>query len=70
MSKFGYLITGVAAGFVAAHFVNQSPGGRRFFEQVNQGMREFSDAVAAGYRDAEAGRDEVAADGVDADVDR
>ncbi len=61
MSKFGHLITGVAIGFVAAHFVNQTPGGRRFFEQLNQGVREFGDAVAAGYHGAEAGTAEDSA---------
>jgi hypothetical protein len=53
MRKFSWLVTGVLLGFIAAHFVNQTPNGRRFFEQVNRGAREFSDAVADGYRVAE-----------------
>lgn len=53
MRKLSWLIVGVALGFIGAHFVNQTPGGRRFFEQVNRGMHEFGDAVVAGYRVAE-----------------
>lgn len=53
MRKFTWLLAGVVLGFVGAHFVNQTPGGRRFFEQVNRGAKEFSDAVAEGYRVAE-----------------
>lgn len=65
MRKLTWLIFGVALGFVAAHFVNQNPEGRRFFERVNQGAREFSDAVVSGYREAEA----AASDATD-DVER
>jgi len=53
MRKLLWLIFGALLGFVAAHFVNQSPGGRRFFDLVNRGAREFGGAVAAGYRVAE-----------------
>ncbi|MGD9606243.1 MAG: hypothetical protein AB7V10_02065 [Leucobacter sp.] len=53
MRRLSWLIVGVALGFVAAHFVNQTPEGRRFFERVNRGAREFGDAVASGYRVAE-----------------
>lgn len=55
MRRISWLIVGVALGFVAAHFVNQTPEGRRFFERVNRGAKEFSEAVAEGYRDAEEG---------------
>ena len=53
MRKLAWLTVGVALGFVAAHFVNQTPSGRRFFAQVNRGAREFGDAIAEGYRVAE-----------------
>ena len=53
MRRLSWLVVGVALGFVAAHFVNQTPGGRRFFDQVNRGAREFGDALAEGYRVAE-----------------
>lgn len=53
MRRLSWLIVGVALGFVAAHFVNQTPEGRRFFDRVNRGAREFGDAVASGYRVAE-----------------
>ena len=53
MRRLSWLIVGVALGFVAAHFVNQTPEGRRFFDRVNRGAREFGDAIAEGYREAE-----------------
>lgn len=53
MSKLSHLIVGVALGFIAAHFVNQTPKGQQFFDRVNRSAREFSDAVATGYHEAE-----------------
>ena len=53
MRKLVLFMFGVAAGFVAAHFVNQSPGGRRFFERVNRGISELSNAFTNGYEAAE-----------------
>lgn len=53
MRKLMLLVFGVAVGFVAAHFVNQSPKGRRFFERVNRGTQELTSAFANGYRAAE-----------------
>lgn len=53
MSKMSVLLTGVIIGFVAAHYANQTPEGRRMFERLNQGAREFSDAVASGYHEVE-----------------
>ncbi|WP_336659531.1 hypothetical protein [Leucobacter sp. USHLN153] len=49
MGKLFWLLTGVVLGFVGAHFVNQSPEGRRFFERLNRGVDEFGRAFAAGY---------------------
>lgn len=59
MSKLFWLVVGIGLGFVGAHFVNQTPEGRRFFDRVNQGAREISDAVAAGYHGVEAEAREV-----------
>nr|WP_243848637.1 hypothetical protein [Lysinibacter cavernae] len=49
-----WLVSGVVAGFVIAHYVNKSPEGRRFFEEIEQGRREFADAVNRGYQSREA----------------
>ena len=54
MGKLFWLVTGVVLGFVGAHFVNQTPEGRRFFARVNRGMDEFGRAFAAGYREVDA----------------
>lgn len=50
MRKLTWLITGVGIGFVAAHFVNQTPEGRKFFDRLGQGARELNDAMQDGYR--------------------
>ncbi|MDA3145903.1 hypothetical protein JSO19_00740 [Leucobacter sp. UCMA 4100] len=50
MRKLTWLITGVGIGFVAAHFVNQTPEGRKFFDRIGQGAREFNGAMQDGYR--------------------
>ncbi|MGO1538221.1 MAG: hypothetical protein ACTHW3_02505 [Leucobacter sp.] len=59
MRKLSCLITGIILGFIAAHFVNQTVEGRRFFDRVNRGTREFSDALASGYHDAESKVEEI-----------
>lgn len=53
MRKLMLFVFGVATGFVAAHYVNQKPGGRRFFERVNRGVEELSNAFSSGYEAAE-----------------
>ncbi|WP_053383886.1 hypothetical protein [Leucobacter celer] len=53
MRKLLWLMSGVVMGFVAAHFVNQTPEGRRFFTRLNRGVEEFNRAFSAGYREAE-----------------
>lgn len=50
MQKFKWLCGGVVLGFVAAHFINQNPNGRRFFEKLNQGAKEFNEAFNSGYQ--------------------
>ncbi|WP_427868773.1 hypothetical protein [Leucobacter luti] len=62
MRKLMWLLWGVVLGFVAAHFVNRSPEGRRFFAQVNRGLDEFGRAFATGYHEAEAEDDKLADD--------
>jgi len=46
---------GVAAGFVAAHQINQTQQGREFFSSIDAKARAFGKAIAEGYheRDAE-----------------
>lgn len=66
MQKLKWLISGVALGFVAAHFVNQTPEGRRFFDRIGQASREFGDAVVNGYRDGESVVDDTFDDVEDA----
>lgn len=53
MRRFTTLVFGVGLGFVLAHFVNQSPGGRQFFERLDRAGKELANAVIQGYRDAE-----------------
>lgn len=59
MRKFKWLVGGVVIGFIAAHYVNQTPEGQRFFGRISQGAREFNDAVYEGYRKGDAGATEV-----------
>ncbi|WGD36298.1 hypothetical protein [Lysinibacter sp. HNR] len=54
MRKLFLLFCGIVAGFIIAHYVNKSPGGRQFFEEIEQGRREFKDAVSRGYQEREA----------------
>lgn len=53
MRKLTLFVFGVTTGFVAAHFVNQSTGGHRFFERLNQGTAELANAFSHGYEAAE-----------------
>ena len=54
MKKLFWLVVGIGIGFVAAHQVNKSPEGRKFFEEVDSKAREFSSAVVDGYKAREA----------------
>ena len=49
MRKITTLFGGIVLGFVLAHFVNQNPRGRQFFEHVNRVTDEVLDAVREGY---------------------
>ncbi len=54
MKNILWLIAGVGIGFVAAHQINKTPEGRRFFEDVDTRAHEFSSAVVDGYKEREA----------------
>jgi hypothetical protein len=54
MKNLALLIVGIGIGFVAAHQVNKTPEGRRFFEEVDSRVGEFTGAVIEGYRAREA----------------
>ena len=53
MRRFSWLLSGVVLGFIAAHYANRTPEGRRFFTRLNRGAEEFQRAFAAGYYEAE-----------------
>jgi len=46
-----WLLAGVGLGFLVAHQVNRSEVGKAFFNDVDSKARQFSEAVAAGYRE-------------------
>ncbi|GAA4264780.1 hypothetical protein [Frondihabitans peucedani] len=48
------LTIGVAAGFVVAHRVNETPAGREFFTGRDSRIKRFQTSVADGYRSREA----------------
>jgi hypothetical protein len=41
MTRFFVALTGVVAGFVLAHMVNQTPEGRQFFERTRATWNSF-----------------------------
>ncbi|QIM16623.1 hypothetical protein G7067_09740 [Leucobacter insecticola] len=53
MQKLRWLVCGAVLGFVAAHFVNRTPEGRRFFDRVNRGIAEFNRAFDKGYHEGD-----------------
>jgi hypothetical protein len=54
MKNILLLVFGAAIGFIAAHQINKTPEGRRFFEEVDSRVSEFTDAVVDGYKAREA----------------
>ena len=54
MKNILWLTVGVGLGFLAAHQINKTPEGKRFFEDVDSRAHEFSSAVKDGYKDREA----------------
>lgn len=69
MKKIVWLIVGISVGFVAAHQLNKTPEGRRFFEDVDAKAREFGGAVVDGYKAREAELRAAVADAEDAIAD-
>jgi hypothetical protein len=51
MKNVLWLIVGVGAGFVAAHYVSKTPQGKQFFDEVDAKAREFGGAVLEGYKE-------------------
>jgi hypothetical protein len=54
MKNLVLLVVGVGIGFVAAHQINKTPRGKRFFAGVDSRAKEFSSAVVEGYKTREA----------------
>lgn len=50
LRSLSLVAVGVVGGFVAAHFVNQTPRGHALFERINDFGTEFAKAVREGYR--------------------
>jgi hypothetical protein len=69
MKKILWLVAGVGIGFVAAHQLNRTPEGRKFFEDVDSKAREFGGAVVDGYKAREAELRAAVADAEDAIAD-
>lgn len=66
MKNILWLIVGVGLGFVAAHQINKTPEGRRFFDDVDTRAHDFSSAVVDGYKAREAELRAAVADAEDA----
>ena len=66
MKGFFLLVIGVAAGFVAAHYVSKTPQGKQFFDDIDARAHDFGDAVVDGYKTREAEL-RAAADGIVSD---
>ena len=64
------LLGGVVIGFVAAHAVNSTPEGKRFFDGVNTRMDDFRDAAVEGFRTRNAEVRALAAEADAAAADR
>ncbi|MCS5488520.1 hypothetical protein NY588_15470 [Curtobacterium flaccumfaciens pv. beticola] len=54
MKQLFFVAVGVVIGFAAAHRIANTPGGARFFADVNARTKAFTDAVADGYRSRDA----------------
>jgi len=49
-----FVAVGIVIGFAAAHRIAHTPGGARFFADVDARTKAFTGAVADGYRSREA----------------
>ena len=54
MKQLFFVAVGVVIGFAVAHRVANTPGGARFFADMNARTKAFTGAVADGYRSREA----------------
>ncbi|MBF4608368.1 hypothetical protein [Curtobacterium sp. VKM Ac-1393] len=54
MKQLFFVAVGVVIGFAVAHQVARTPGGARFFADVNAGTKAFTGAIADGYRSRDA----------------
>lgn len=54
MKKLLLLAVGAGIGFIAAHQINKTPEGQKFFADVDSVTREFTGAVVDGYKSREA----------------
>jgi hypothetical protein len=48
------LAVGIGVGFVAAHYIQRTPRGKAFFDDVNAKAMDFGAAVVDGYKQREA----------------
>ncbi|RGE19563.1 YtxH domain-containing protein [Leucobacter sp. wl10] len=62
MRRLLWLLAGAVLGFIAAHFVDQTPEGRRFFARVNRGVAEFNRAFSTGYHEVEQAAEDLVDD--------
>lgn len=54
MKQLFFVAVGVVIGFAVAHQVARTPGGTRFFADVDARAKAFAAAVADGYRSRDA----------------
>ncbi|KQO64721.1 hypothetical protein [Curtobacterium sp. Leaf261] len=54
MKPLFFVAVGVVIGFLVAHQVNQTTGGRRFFAELDTRTKAFRGAIVDGYRSREA----------------
>ena len=69
MKRLLWLVVGIGVGFTAAHQLNKTPEGRKFFEDVDTKAREFGGAVVDGYKAREAELRSAVADAEEAIAD-
>ncbi|RFA21316.1 hypothetical protein [Subtercola boreus] len=53
MKKVLWFTAGIAVGIVAAHQLNQTAQGKRFFAELDAKIKDFSDALVDGYHERE-----------------
>jgi hypothetical protein len=51
MQKLVWFVVGIAAGFIAAHFVDRDPRGHEALATLDARLNEFADRVGDAYRD-------------------